>query len=124
MDLLKLALTTILPFVTLNYSKKAGEIILAVDASLKTWGEMLMQLVQGKRHPSWYESGIWSYAEKKYDATKQECHSVFKALKKVQYWLYEVRFVLETDANVLVTQLNRSDTDLPGTLVTQWIAWI
>ena len=45
-------------------------------------------------------------------------------MKKVRYGLYGVRFVLETDANVLVIQLNRSGTDLPGALVTQWIAWI
>jgi len=32
--------------------------------------------------------------------------------------------VLETDASVLVAQLNRSATDLPGALVTRWIAYI
>ena len=45
-------------------------------------------------------------------------------MKKVQYWLYGVIFVLETDANVLVAYLNWSGTDLPRALVTQWIAWI
>ena len=83
-----------------------------------------MQLVQGKRHPSRYESGIWSSAEKKYDATKRECRGVLKALKKVRYWLYGVRFILETDASVLVAQLKQLGTDLLGALVTQWIAWI
>ncbi len=33
-----------------------------------------------------------------------------------------MRFILETDANVLVAQLNRLKTDLPGALVTRWIA--
>jgi hypothetical protein len=47
-----------------------------------------------------------------------------KALWKVRYWLYRVHFVLETDANVLVAQLNRSATDLPGALVTRWITYI
>ena len=32
--------------------------------------------------------------------------------------------MLETDASVLVAQLNRSATDLPGALVTRWIAYI
>jgi len=32
--------------------------------------------------------------------------------------------VLETDASVLVAQLNRLATDLPGALVTRWIAYI
>ena len=102
MDLLKLALTTSPTLVSLDYSEEVGEIILAVDASLEGWGRVLMQLVQGKRHPSRYESGIWSSAEKKYDATKRKCRGVLKALKKFRYWLYRVRFVLETDANVLV----------------------
>jgi hypothetical protein len=31
---------------------------------------------------------------------------------------------LETDASVLVTQLNQSATDLPKALVTRWIAYI
>lgn len=33
-------------------------------------------------------------------------------------------FILETNTNVLVTQLNQSGTDLPGALITRWIAWI
>jgi len=32
--------------------------------------------------------------------------------------------VLETDANVLVAQLNRAATDHPGALITRWLAWI
>jgi hypothetical protein len=31
---------------------------------------------------------------------------------------------LEIDAHVLLHQLNRSETDLPKTLVTRWLAWI
>ena len=49
---------------------------------------------------------------------------MLKALRKVQYWLYSVHFVLETNANVLVAQLNQSATDLSSTLVTKWIAYI
>ena len=49
---------------------------------------------------------------------------MLKAMRKVRFWLYGVHFVLETDANVLVAQLNRSATDLPGSLVTRWIAYI
>ena len=118
MDLLKQAFTSPLALVSLYYSERASEIILVVDASLEDWGEVLMQLVQGKRHPSRYESEIWSCAEKKYNATKRECRGILKALKKVRYWLYGVRFVLETDANDLVAQLNRLGTDLPGALIT------
>jgi hypothetical protein len=35
-----------------------------------------------------------------------------------------LRFVLATDLETLVVQLNRSATDLPGYLVVRWIAWI
>src|SRR5436190_14929007 len=55
---------------------------------------------------------------------KQEYCAVLKALWKVCYWLYGVHFILETDVNVLVAQLNRSVTDLPGSLVMRWIAYI
>ena len=103
MSALKAALTTAPALVKIIYSDRAGEIILAVDASLEGWGGVLMQLDnQGKKHPSRYESGLWNRAEKNYDATKRECRGVLKALRKVRYWLYRVHFVLETNANVLV----------------------
>jgi reverse transcriptase-like protein len=50
--------------------------------------------------------------------------AVLRALKKFRSYLYGVRFVLETDAKTLVAQLNRSATDLPGSLVVRWISWI
>ena len=57
--------------------------------------------------------------EKKYDATKREYWRVLKALKKVRYWLYGVRIILEIDASVQIAQINRSGTDLAGALITQ-----
>ena len=111
MDLLKLALTTPLVLVSLDYSEGVDDIIFAMDASLEGWRGVLMQLVQGRKHLSRYESGSWSSVKKKYDATKRKCRRVLKALKKVRYWLYWVRFILKTDASVLVAQLNRLRTD-------------
>jgi hypothetical protein len=35
-----------------------------------------------------------------------------------------VKFLLETDANVLVIQLNGAASDLPRLLLMRWIAWI
>jgi len=103
MDALKAALTQAPALVKIDYSEGAGEVILAADASLDGWGSVLMQLDdKGKRHPSRYESGLWTKAEASYDATKRECRAVLKALRKVRYWLYGIHFVLETDANVLV----------------------
>ena len=126
MDKLKMALTTAPAMKTLNYSEKAGEIVLAVDASLQGWGAVLQQGVAGSkdRHPVRYESGLWNEQETRYDAGKRECRGLMKALKKVRYWLYGTKFVIEIDANTLVAQLNQSASDLPGALVTRWLAWI
>jgi hypothetical protein len=123
MDILKLKLTNPPALVSIDY-ESGDEIVLGVDASLEGWGSNLLQIRDKKRHPVRYESGIWSDAEKRYDATKRECRGVLKALKKVRYYLYGVHFTLEIDAQVLVAQLNRSGTDLPGALVTRWLAWI
>lgn len=70
MDILNLALTTPSILVSLNYSEGVGEIIIAVDASLKGQEKVLIELVQGEKYPLRYESEIWSSVEKKYDATK------------------------------------------------------
>jgi hypothetical protein len=83
-----------------------------------------MQEVDGKRHPCRYESGIWKEAERRYDAGKRECRGLLKALKKLRVYLYGVRFTVETDANTLVHQLNLPASDLPGAVITRWIAWL
>lgn len=101
-----------------------GLIVLQTDASLTGWGAVLMQVRGGKRLPVRYESGIWTTAEAKYDATKRECRAVLFALKRLRCYLYGIRFLLETDAMVLVQQLNGAMYDLPGALLTRWIAWI
>ena len=126
METLKAALTTAPALRSIDYADNAGEIILAVDASLRGWGAVLQQVdsVTKKRHPIRYESGLWNEQESRYDAGKRECRGLLKALKKVRFWLYGVRFAIEIDANTLVAQLNQSATDLPGALVTRWLAWI
>ncbi len=72
-DISKLALTTPPTLVSLDYIECADDIIFAVDASLNGWRGVLMQLVKEKKYPSRYERGIWSNAERNYDATKREC---------------------------------------------------
>ena len=49
---------------------------------------------------------------------------MLKALKKVRFWLYEIRFTIEIDVNILITQLNRSAVDLSEILMTRWLTWI
>ena len=58
MDLLKLALRTPPALLSLDYNERAGDIILVLNTSLEGWGGVLIQLVQRKKHPSKYESGI------------------------------------------------------------------
>ncbi len=102
-----------------------GMIVLAVDASLDGWGGTLGQLdPEGRKRVARYESGTWNHAERRYDAGKRECRGLLKALQKTRFWLCGVHFVLELDANTLVAQLSRAATDLPGALVTRWLAWI
>jgi Integrase zinc binding domain/RNase H-like domain found in reverse transcriptase/Reverse transcriptase (RNA-dependent DNA polymerase) len=125
MENLKEALTTAPALMPLQYGEGAGEIIFASDGSLEGWGCHVDQLdAEGRRHPSRFLSGIWSESERKYDAGKRECRALLKGLKKVRQYLYGVHFVIELDAKTLIAQLNRSATDLPGALVTRWIAWI
>ena len=126
MNILKLILTTAPTLKLLNYSFLADEIILTVDFSLKNWGANLFQINSetGKNHSSRYESGLWTMFESKYDATKRECRELLKTLKKVRFWLYEVRFIIEIDVNTLIAQLNRSAADLSEILMIRWLTWI
>jgi transposase InsO family protein len=125
MNELKTALTSAPALLPLQYGNDAGPVILAVDSCQTGYGGCLMQEdSQKRRHPCRYESGLWSIGEQKYDIVKLECRSLLHMLKKFRPWLYGIRFTVETDANTLVAQLNRAATDLPGALVTRWIAWI
>ena len=125
MAILKEALCNAPALKTLDVSNGAGQIVVGVDASLEGWGAILEQEDENKdRHPCRYESGLWNNAEKRYDAGKRKCRGLMKALKKFRNYVYGVRFLVETDANTLVHQLNLPANDLPGALVTRWIAWI
>ena len=77
-----------------------------------------------KNHSSRYESDLWTMFESKYDVTKRECRELLKALKKVRFWLYEMRFTIKIDVNTLIAQLNRSVADFSETLMTRWLTWI
>src|SRR5439155_9557783 len=84
MNTLKTALTQAPALAKIDYSEGGGDIILALDTSLKGWGAVLMQLdAEGRKHPSRYESGLWNKAEMGYDATKRECRAGLKALQNV-----------------------------------------
>lgn len=122
MDQIKAVITSKPYLINLDYA--GGDIILMVDASLLGWGACLMQVVDGVRYPVRYESGAWTEAEKLYDATKRECRAVLYAIRRLRFYVFGVHFFLETDSNVLVWQLKGSATDVPGALITRWLAVI
>ena len=126
MDDLKKALTHALALRLLDYQAE-GKIILSVDSSLLGWGAILQQeeeLNSKKRHLSRYENGPWSPIEKKYDSGKLECRGLLCALNKLRFYLYGIWFLVEIDAKTLVHQLNQPASDLPGSVVNRWLAWI
>ena len=124
METLKRKITAPPILITLNYSEEAGEVILMVDASLLGWGCVLMQVIDGKRKPVRFESGLWNPAETKYDATKRECRAVLYAFRRLRGMIYGIPFVLETDSQVLVHQINGKADDVPGSLVLRWISYL
>jgi hypothetical protein len=69
MNILKIAFINSSIFIFINY--EIDIIILAMNASLKDWKEILMILRDEKKHSMRYESDIWSNAKKKYDVTKK-----------------------------------------------------
>jgi hypothetical protein len=73
-----------------------------MNASLEDWKKILMILRNEKKHSMRYESEIWSNVEKKYDVIKKECREIFKVLKKIRFYFYDVKFILKTNARVLV----------------------
>ena len=126
MNILKLTLTTAPALKSLNYFSLADEIILAVNFSLKKWNAILSQVNSetNKRHFFRYESELWIDSKSRYDAIKRKCRDLLKALKKIRFWLYEMRFIIEIDANTLMTQFNRFAANLSEALITRWLTWI
>ena len=121
MNILKLILTTASTLKFLNYSFLIDEIILTIDFNLEKWNAILFQInvETNKNHFSRYKSGLWTMFESKYDVTKRECRELLKTLKKVRFWLYEVRFIIEIDVNILIAQFNCSAADLSEVLMTR-----
>ena len=122
---LKIAITTAPALMPLRYEEPLLPIFVLVDASGDGYGGVIEQMdEEGNRRPARYESGVWSAAERSYDACRRECKGVVHILKKFRHYLYGIHFTLETDAKTLVAQLNRSASDLPSSLVTRWLAWL
>ena len=121
MNILKLILTTASTLKFLNYSSLIDKIILTVNFSLKRENVILFQINSetSKNHSSRYENDLWTLSKSKYNVTKRECHKLLKTLKKVRFWLYKMRFTIEIDVNILITQFNRSAADFSEILMTR-----
>lgn len=102
-NLLKMILTFSSTLRIINYNELIELIILTVNASVKEWKTILMQIFDDKRYLIRYESEIWNGMKQRYDVIKRKCRNMLKTLKKTRHWLYEIHFVLETNANVLMT---------------------
>ena len=126
MNCLKIVLSIQSIIWSLIYNNDTDKIILTVDSSLKSWDFCLMQVAKNQwhQHVYRYNSETWSSAESLYNAEKQECWELLKTLKKVRTYLYEMLFVIELNAQTLVTQLNRSVTDVLSVLINCWLTWI
>ena len=126
MDELKRRLMTAPVLIALDFTCSALGIVLQVDASTSIgWGGVMSQFQSdGTLRPARFEGGVWSEAERKYDAVKLECRGLLKALKKLRFWLYGRFFTVETDARTLVWLLNQSPNDLPNAMMTRWLSYI
>ena len=119
MNLFKQTVIIISALIFLNYFKNAKNIVFAINKNLSNWNSVFMQYKNEKRHFFQYKNNIWFSVETKYDAIKRKCRNVLKTLKKIRYWLYDVHFVLKTNAEILMTQLNKLKIDLFDTLITK-----
>lgn len=125
MKSLKLALCSPPALVSIDYTLPLRKIVLAVDGSMIGWGAVIMQEdTKGRRHPIRFESGVWSKPEQKWESNKHECKALLLAIRKFRAYLYNVHFTVETDCKTLIAQLRRSATDLPGALMTRWLAYL
>ena len=116
---LKFVLILLFVFIIVDYFERAEQITLTVDANLIDWKAVLMQIKNDKRHSIRYKSAIWSFVKRAYDVIKRKCRDVFKSLKRIRFWLYEVYFILKTNAKMLIVQFNRFEIDLSNVFITK-----
>ena len=74
---------------------------------------------EGKRHLVRYKSRVWSTLERNQDLGKYKCKALLLTLKKLQLYLYSIRFTIEIDTQTLIAQLQRSVIDLLDTFITR-----
>ena len=105
------------------YKNDINDIVLTVNSNLEKWKFCLIQLIKNnwQQYVCRYDNELWLDTEFSYN-TKKKCWELLKTLKKIQTYLYRVFFVIKLDTQTLVTQLNRSVTDVSETLINKWLA--
>ena len=110
---------------TAEPGKTPGRIVLGVDARWLGFGAILQQEDEnGRRHPTRYESCLWTNTKRNYDASKLECRAVLRTVKKFRNYLYIVHFLVKINAKTLIYQLNQPINDIPGAVVGMQLAYI
>lgn len=124
MNKLKLTLITASIIRSLNYSEQTEKIILVMNVNLQDWEVILQQAIMNfkNQHLMWYKSELWNEQKTRYDAEKWKCRDFMKTLKKIHYWLYDTKFIIEINVNTLMIQLNWFASDLSEALIIWWLA--
>ena len=83
--------------IKIDYSTKVREIVVRVNTSLKGYKGYLGQkdIKSRKVHLIYYKSSIWSQAERKYNAIKQEYKGVLKILRSYSPFLLDITLFLK-----------------------------
>lgn len=103
---------------------EVGQIVLAVDTSSIAVGYVLAQVFEPKSiNPIKYGSITLNGPEKNYSQAKLELLGVYKAIKAVQIYLYDIQFVLEVDALYLERMVERPDV-LPNAPMNRWAEYV
>jgi len=101
------ALCNTLIFKTLHVSNRAQYIVLGDDPCRHGWGAILQQEDENKDWDSCHcDSRLWNTTEKRYDVGEHECCEPMEVLKMFCNCLYEVRFLMETEADNFMHQLS------------------
>ncbi|XP_015904967.2 uncharacterized protein [Parasteatoda tepidariorum] len=107
------------PFVILPDWNKS--FILNTDASKVAIAGVLLQEKEGNLHPVSFFSKMLSPSERSYPAIKLELFAIFKSIIAFKQYLYNRKFVLQTDAKSLI---HYKKVQSPADLITRWLLQI
>lgn len=86
---------------TLALFQENAAIDLYTDASSLGYGAVLVQTIEGRRHPNAYMSQRTTDNESRYHSYELETLAVVRAIKHFRHYLYGRKFKVITDCNFL-----------------------